>query len=628
MSATSERAEGATASVLAGGLVEQEDLRPGEAVANRSLSSLGRGGRIDVRVRVVGPYSLGWIEVAEGWGARVEAVVGGRGDKAEIARRFNYLSRLVVSEAFNLAPTTPWDGICLATVREEEDAKLLNGLLARWRPLIALVAYPGKLSRPELRPLLPPAARWKEDYHEMTFKIQHRAVGGVTQCSWHILHVTRHEELKTARRAALMTTPTYRRTLQTVLDDTAPCGSGVVFEARPSEDDAAIGYVVEGSGENEDRWPVYDGGGLAPDVSELLPPERLLWVRAQTVWRKEATVRRMLPHELLALWDYEGKQESKHWKQWEIAKVTQARLESPPAKIMRAVAYPAFGALLKRRPGLEGETQVPSKRARTVGKTADIPTSILEAKAGVGRAAATPDDAGIDLSIWAIPGETEEEAQARQGLRKMAAHAWGWLVERDAERWLKSHPSHSRQERAALDDCVRRARACSYWEWCRGSRIMWFRLPEEWQTWFREGPRMFRTGPLPKALTRNAPTPSRSAEIEVRKKIFKLNFRGYTEAGFVDLVQPRFPIVKTMVDGEVTDIRVVWNSRSNGYNDQIWAPGFCLPTCWTRKTWCASGSPSRLGSIWPTARPTTTIRWIARSSTSRSRATLMSARCF
>ena len=46
----------------------------------------------------------------------------------------------------------------------------------------------------------------------------------------------------------------------------------------------------------------------------------------------------------------------------------------------------------------------------------------------------------------------------------------------------------------------------------------------------------------------------------------------------MDLVQGRFPIAKVVEDGDVLDIRVVWNSKSNGYNEQIWVPGFMLPT--------------------------------------------------
>ena len=38
----------------------------------------------------------------------------------------------------------------------------------------------------------------------------------------------------------------------------------------------------------------------------------------------------------------------------------------------------------------------------------------------------------------------------------------------------------------------------------------------------------------------------------------------------------RFPLVKVMIDGEVLDIQVMWNSKSNGFNATLWAPGFMV----------------------------------------------------
>ena len=55
-----------------------------------------------------------------------------------------------------------------------------------------------------------------------------------------------------------------------------------------------------------------------------------------------------------------------------------------------------------------------------------------------------------------------------------------------------------------------------------------------------------------------------------------MRLRGFIEKGCTDLIMQRFPVVKVMVDGEVLDIRVVWNSKSNGHNAMLWAPGFML----------------------------------------------------
>ena len=42
------------------------------------------------------------------------------------------------------------------------------------------------------------------------------------------------------------------------------------------------------------------------------------------------------------------------------------------------------------------------------------------------------------------------------------------------------------------------------------------------------------------------------------------------------MITQRFSIVKLEVDGVIREIRVVWNSKSNGHNATLWAPGFML----------------------------------------------------
>jgi hypothetical protein len=67
------------------------------------------------------------------------------------------------------------------------------------------------------------------------------------------------------------------------------------------------------------------------------------------------------------------------------------------------------------------------------------------------------------------------------------------------------------------------------------------------------------------------PSPLREAKIWCRKKVFQLRFRHFIKKGFTDLITQQFSIVKAVVD-----IRVVWNSKSNGHNATLWAPGFML----------------------------------------------------
>ncbi len=67
------------------------------------------------------------------------------------------------------------------------------------------------------------------------------------------------------------------------------------------------------------------------------------------------------------------------------------------------------------------------------------------------------------------------------------------------------------------------------------------------------------------------PSPSREAKIECQKKVFQLQYRHFIKRGFTNLITQRFSIVKAVVD-----ISVVWNSKLNGHNATLWAPGFML----------------------------------------------------
>jgi hypothetical protein len=68
-----------------------------------------------------------------------------------------------------------------------------------------------------------------------------------------------------------------------------------------------------------------------------------------------------------------------------------------------------------------------------------------------------------------------------------------------------------------------------------------------------------------------------------------LRLRGFIEKGYTNLIPQRFPVVKVMVDEEVLDIQVMWNSKSNGHN----LPFGILVSCWmilgTLRRWWSNG---------------------------------------
>ena len=106
--------------------------------------------------------------------------------------------------------------------------------------------------------------------------------------------------------------------------------------------------------------------------------------------------------------------------------------------------------------------------------------------------------------------------------------------------------------------------------------MFFWRLPREFHEEMRDGVPFYHLAPPPWGHAHNTPSPSREAEIECRKKVLQLRLRGFIEKGYTDLITQRFSVVKVMVDAEVLDIWFVWNSKSNGHNATLWAPGFML----------------------------------------------------
>jgi hypothetical protein len=319
--------------------------------------------------------------------------------------------------------------------------------------------------------------------------------------------------------------------------------------------------------------PVFSGDQLGPDLALIPFGDIRIWVHAHSVYSRDKVLRQVRTSELLAIWDYKGKLESRGWSQSEGLRVLRARLLAPLAKMLRCFAQSACDAILLKLDGVHDRRDLALAGSR--GFTSDVPFSPLEAKASAWLTAAQADDAEVDLSAWAFPSETIEKARARVVLRRFVLRWWVFNLRRETMRWWNRNRRDPR-DIAAIHDCIFRARACSYWHWHRGSRLFFWRFPPEFREQMRDGIPFYHIAPSPKGHAHNMPSPSREAEIECRRKVFQLRYRHFIEKGFTDLITQRFPIVELMVEGEVLDIRVVWNSKSNGHNATLWAPGFML----------------------------------------------------
>jgi hypothetical protein len=273
------------------------------------------------------------------------------------------------------------------------------------------------------------------------------------------------------------------------------------------------------------------------------------------------------------MWDYEGKLECKQMHFREAMFVLLHRIMSPPGKLVRAVAF--YFYLLEQ--SLDPDVLSSPVVTIQAGRSEDIPFSPLELTAEVRAEAACPDDADVELATWSYPGETVAEVYARTVLRRVAVRWWSWYQEADASNWLKTAPKDPWNVEA-IASCVWRIKACKYFKWVRGSRIFFWKVPNDdlhkgWSEEFRDGIKLWELPgcTLPQGRMPNIKTDTREDELLTREKILRLRMCGYLESGEVKLVVPRFTVPKAG-----NDVRVVWDSKANGHNACLWAPSFLL----------------------------------------------------
>eukprot|EP00956_Cyclotella_meneghiniana_P022887 scaffold43790_cov38-Cyclotella_meneghiniana.AAC.3 len=376
-----------------------------------------------------------------------------------------------------------------------------------------------------------------------------------------------------------MTAGLYPRYLQTALDDTLGLnGKERQFEmVDPTTKEYREGTIRRTS----DGGCLMDVSGGAIDLSRCSKQDlHRLWVRAISVFSKakDKKITQLITlFELLAIWDYAGKIKYKGMLETHVWSLLHARLLSPPAKMLTnsmtfGICQQLIEKLMPTRIQVFGPAKVNAVR---------MTPGLLKTK-GIQRAKlALPDDAGIELSYWALPGETPEQAKARVLLRNFAHQWWVYNLEREAHEWLRANGNHP-DDKEVIDGCIRRAAGSDYWDWHRGSRLFFWRFPEEsgWRKDARDGVEFWHLADPPKGMHfQNIPASSREAELQLRTKVFQLSFRWYLEKGPPDLITPRFPVEKVVDDDrKVLDIRGVWDAKWNGLNATLWSPGFALPT--------------------------------------------------
>ena len=128
---------------------------------------------------------------------------------------------------------------------------------------------------------------------------------------------------------------------------------------------------------------------------------------------------------------------------------------------------------------------------------------------------------------------------------------------------------------------IRHFTSGSWWKWSGGSTPLFWRWPTPYaRTGARDGFEVYVKGSLPKYKRKQRSMDPDVAEC-LATKIVDLLEKGYVsqlpQQATSDVDYFAVPKV-TGPNGEVLDVRVVFNGTSSGLNDAIWAPSFWLPT--------------------------------------------------
>ena len=188
------------------------------------------------------------------------------------------------------------------------------------------------------------------------------------------------------------------------LSNTIGAMRGKTFEPQTGLDPPEAIGVLSSSPQAHPKL-VYSGGAVGSDLSTIPLWDWFIWVWAHSVFSKTPVLRQAKTSELKAIWDYEGKLESRGWSREQSLRILSARLLSPPGKMLRRFSQSVSNAILLK---LDEESWGGSR-----GFIGNILFSPLEVNATTCVAAAQANDAEVDLSAWSSPSETEEEAHVK-----------------------------------------------------------------------------------------------------------------------------------------------------------------------------------------------------------------------
>jgi hypothetical protein len=221
----------------------------------------------------------------------------------------------------------------------------------------------------------------------------------------------------------------------------------------------------------------------------------------------------------------------------------------------------------------------------TLRHHAQFPGILVEPQDAKGVSKAVKADAAeADTSLWNIGGDSEQASQARAVLQRLLHKAWYQGLEAETQAWLEAarrDPTASAEEversEKAISDCLRRARNSTWFEWDDGSRLFWWRWPEEFRMEARDGSEayMFKVPAKTRREPRKPDMEKWMSDLQDDKlrKFLRRRYMNPCDRKMIHVLMVIFSVLK----GE-TDVRPVYSLTEVHVNECFDPPRMFLPT--------------------------------------------------
>ena len=123
-----------------------------------------------------------------------------------------------------------------------------------------------------------------------------------------------------------------------------------------------------------------------------------------------------------------------------------------------------------------------------------------------------------------------------------------------------------------MRECIKRISDCSWWEWNAISSLLFWKCPQLYQAWSREGQPNYVIDNSPQFLRPQDPSKTEEYWTKMKSKVDKVRKRLYIEPWTLLILTHMFYVRKYL-----NGIWMVYNGISCGFNLTLWAPHFILP---------------------------------------------------